>query len=197
MEENEQKNQEENLKTKETSEPTIKLTEPTKDADYDHHKFNKGRAVIGFIGKLLAIIIIVTLVVIIVRALVFKRTDVLGYRFYMIMSGSMEPTINIHDAVIVKKADTYKTGDIVAFNHGNAVTVHRIIAENEDGTYQTQGDNNNAPDKNSITKDDIRGVYVNKISNLGEPITFLQTHIYVLIVIAVIIALIILARRVI
>ena len=109
----------------------------------------------------------------------------------------MEPTININDAVIVKKADNYKKGDIVAFTHGGAVTVHRIIEENEDGTYQTQGDNNNTPDKKEVTKDEIKGVYVSKISNVGQPITYLQNHIYILIVVIVIIALIIITRRVI
>ena len=55
-----------------------------------------------------------------------------GYAFLSIETGSMEPTINVDDVVIIKKVDVdeYKEGDIVAFwmnEHDIIPTVHRII----------------------------------------------------------------------
>jgi len=48
------------------------------------------------------------------------------------------------DVVIIKKEKNYKVGDIIVFNVENSIApiIHRVIYINEDGTYQTKGDNN-------------------------------------------------------
>ena len=61
---------------------------------------NKSGRILGMMGKIIVIAIIIFLIVISVRALVFKKYDVFGYRCYLIMSGSMQPTINISDLIV-------------------------------------------------------------------------------------------------
>ena len=176
-------------------EETKKEEQPTKKSKSTFGK------VLGIIGKTLGLAIIIFLIVIIVRAAAFKRYDVFGYRFYMIMSGSMEPNIKIGDAVIAKETNTkeLKQQDVIAFAHNNgAVTVHRIInvyTEGDKKMYETQGDNNNTPDGQLVQEQDIKGIIVAKISNVGTAILFIQNHIYIFILVIVLIILAIIVRR--
>lgn len=92
-----------------------------------------------------------------------------GYVALEVVSGSMEPTINKGDIIIVDtKIKEYKKNDIVVFydKEGSFIT-HRIISIN-DKEMITKGDNNNTQDEpTSINK--IVGKYVNKI-NKGQKI---------------------------
>lgn len=92
---------------------------------------------------------------------------VFGYAVLEVVSGSMEPTINIGDLIIIKKnINNLKEGEIVTFYdvNGSFVT-HRIIEINEDSII-TQGDANNTVDE-AINKDKIVGKYIRKIDKLG------------------------------
>lgn len=66
------------------------------------------------------------------------------YRPYNVITGSMEPVINVGDMVIVHSAKEYKVGDVLKFDEhdGQLPTVHRIIAI-KDGVYVCHGDNTN------------------------------------------------------
>ena len=77
-----------------------------------------------------------------------ETPDFLGIKTYVIISGSMEPNLNIGDIVITKKIskDKLKEGDIISFRQGQSVITHRIkevIYTNEGTEYKTKGDNNN------------------------------------------------------
>lgn len=92
-----------------------------------------------------------------------------GYGVLEVISGSMEPTIDIGDLVVINtKFDELKENDIITFYDakGSFVT-HRIIGI-VDGKYVTKGDNNNAEDQERITKDDVVGVYVTKVNGMGK-----------------------------
>ncbi len=168
-------------------------------------KAKKSKGIFGkimsILGKTVGIAIIVALIIITVRALVYKKYDVFGYRFYMIMSGSMEPNIHVGDAIIAKETNTkeLKQQDIIAFAHNNgAVTVHRIInvyTEENKKMYETKGDNNNTPDGQLVQEQDIKGIIVAKIPNVGTALLFIQKHIYIFILVVVIIILAIIVRR--
>ena len=84
-----------------------------------------------------------------------KTPSFFGIKTYVIISGSMEPNINIGDMVITKsKENELKVGDIISYRKGQSVITHRIsqIIENEKGerTYRTKGDNNNAENGEEI-----------------------------------------------
>ena len=121
-----------------------------------------------------------------------KIADFMGYKPFIVMSGSMETTINIGDLVIVKKVNSSSihTGDIIAFKNGNIVISHRVKdVINDSGIYKfkTKGDNNNVADDFIVNSDAIEGIFVNKIPGLGSILLFLGKPIGLLMVILVII----------
>lgn len=121
-----------------------------------------------------------------------KIADFMGYKPFIVMSGSMETTINIGDLVIVKKVNSSNihTGDIIAFKNGNIVISHRVKEViNDSGIYKfkTKGDNNNVADDFIVSSDAIEGIFVNKIPGLGSILLFLGKPIGLLMVILVII----------
>lgn len=103
---------------------------------------------------------------------------------YVIVSPSMVPTININDAIVVKreKDDQYSIGDIISFfsteySANGMVITHRIIEKNNRSSirslYTTKGDNNNIPDKQGVYTDDIYGKVLFVIPKLGYVQSFL------------------------
>ena len=84
----------------------------------------------------------------------------------VVLSGSMEPTIRIDDLIIVTEQEDYRENDIIAYQSGNMVVVHRIIQVEPD-TVITQGDANNAPDA-PIRKEMIKGKVVHWIPGAGR-----------------------------
>lgn len=106
------------------------------------------------------IIKIVILLIAISSIIVNKNNliDILPINILTVKSGSMIPTLNVNDIVIIKKERTYKIGDIVTYNYNNECLItHRIISKQEDGTYKTKGDNNNSDDPKYISNEDING----------------------------------------
>ena len=59
-----------------------------------------------------------------------KIPSFFGYKPFIVLSGSMEPTINTGDLAISKEIDTstLKVGDIISFKiKDNIVVTHRIV----------------------------------------------------------------------
>ena len=97
---------------------------------------------------------------------------------YVIVSESMIPTININDAVVVKRVDNdkYKVGDIISFssndiNYRGLIVTHRIINKENITTsnsiYTTKGDNNLVADRASVLTNQIYGKVLFIIPKLG------------------------------
>ncbi len=73
----------------------------------------------------------------------------LGYKNFIVLTGSMKPTLNEGDIVFVKETKEIKENDIIAFREGNSVVTHRVFElYKEDGKeyYITKGDANNGTD---------------------------------------------------
>jgi signal peptidase I len=90
-----------------------------------------------------------------------------------VVSKSMEPNLHIGDLIIVSSAD-YQIGDIIVFNvpaGKQGPIIHRIIAKNSDGTFQTKGDNNagQLAYEKSISRQNIIGRARWAIPLLGYP----------------------------
>lgn len=105
--------------------------------------------------------------------------DFFGFRTFSIITGSMEPVINIDDIVIVKKVDRIdiQNGDIITFTIENETITHRVLNISfVDGEliYTTKGDKNEVTDIEKIKYNQIEGKYITKIPKAGKLLTFLK-----------------------
>ena len=107
------------------------------------------------------------------------------YSAYVIMSGSMEPTIMTRDAIIVQRVDEgkLKKDDIITYKsedpyfYGIMIT-HRIVdITTVDGetVYVTKGDDNNTADRLKVKENQIYGKVVMVIPKIGYIQAFLAT----------------------
>lgn len=146
----------------------------------------------NILKKILKIILWFLLVIIIIYNLysfislkILKKdiTSIKGYSVLEVVSGSMEPTINVSDLIIINQNDKkYKKNDIVTFKDvNNSFVTHRIIDITKKG-YITKGDANKSADLEYISKDKIVGKYVFKISKLGSFIKAIKNPIVLILI---------------
>ena len=76
-----------------------------------------------------------------------KMVRLFGNSFLVVETGSMEPTINIGELIIVSSKPEYKVGDIVTIvDDEEYIYTHRII-KIENNMITTKGDGNNIEDE--------------------------------------------------
>ena len=93
-----------------------------------------------------------------------------GYAALIVQTGSMSPTINQGDLIIIKKTNDYKLTDIVTYiNESKETVTHRLIRhdENVEGAFVARGDFNDQEDMNPVTVDQIVGEWVFTIPKVG------------------------------
>ena len=105
-----------------------------------------------------------------------------GYGMSVVLSGSMEDRLSVDDLVIIKATDDYKVNDIVLYQDGDSLVIHRII-EIDGDTVTTKGDANNVADE-PINKSQIKGVLVYDIAGLGAMVNILKQPVSVFIILA-------------
>lgn len=168
---------------------------------YKIDKVQKEGQRIHTIGRIISIILYIILVPMIVFnfTLIIKSfikpnetPDFLGYKSFVIVSGSMEPTIMTGDAILVKEVpqSEIKINDIISFSQGETIVTHRVIGifeENGIKKYKTKGDNNNTEDREKITYKQIEGKYQFKINQFGIIIKILKNKITLIVLILIII----------
>jgi len=108
--------------------------------------------------------------------LISSRTEVAGLRSFVVLTGSMEPTIPVGSIVVTQIKDLYLPGDIVTYTHEDKKVTHRIIGTNQNG-YVTKGDANNTNDSFPVFKKDIVGRDILLIPSIGSIIKYLRTPI--------------------
>lgn len=91
--------------------------------------------------------------------------SVLGYTYFEVASGSMSPTINKDDMVIVKLDSEYEQEDIVTYMLNGDFITHRV-KKIDTSTITTKGDANNTKDA-PISKDSVLGRVVLIIPHAG------------------------------
>ena len=105
------------------------------------------------------------------------------FGFYIIVSPSMVPTIQINDGIIIKRLDhdNYDIGDIITFssndsNYEGLTVTHRVVKKKNvkmnNSMYTTKGDNNPVIDPSLVDTDSIYGKVLVKIPKIGYVRTF-------------------------
>jgi signal peptidase len=106
-----------------------------------------------------------------------EKIDTILYRVYAIETGSMVPTFNPGELIVVKRTNSYKVEDIITFDYQNSDVpiTHRIVEIQEDGKYVTKGDDNPVNDAYPVDKDDVIGEVVYNHSDWGNIILFMKS----------------------
>jgi len=142
--------------------------------------------------------------VILIAALMFASNtspdkSLFGYRYYTILTGSMEPTYGVGDMIFVKLADAKEinVGDVITFNpsqDSDAYLTHRVTEklENFEGTgvtcFRTRGDANNAEDSFLIDSSRVVGVVKFSLAKVGYVVRFVQLRWYLVVPVVIMIA---------
>lgn len=99
------------------------------------------------------------------------------YGAYVIVSGSMEPIIKVHDAVLTKRCneEDIHIGDVVTYRsledayYGILIT-HRVInieEKNGEKLFITKGDHNETIDRSPVRFSQIQGKIIMRIPKIG------------------------------
>jgi len=127
--------------------------------------------------------ILITIVVVVASLLIVSVLPIPGnIKSYVVLSGSMEPSIKTGSVVFIKPDSLYKQGDVITFGQSSktqAPITHRIIETkvvNGTQVFMTKGDANNTADIAQIPKSDIQGKVFLTIPFLGYAVNFAKTR---------------------
>lgn len=94
----------------------------------------------------------------------------------VIVSGSMEPWIPVGSMAFIDQKDkAAEPGEIIAYQISETTIVHRVVDQNDDGTYITKGDSNDTADPASVSKHQIVGKEIFCISKAGYIVRFFHS----------------------
>lgn len=116
-----------------------------------------------------------------------------GFGAAMVLSGSMEPTFSTGDLIVVRECETVALDDIVVFQDGGSLVVHRVIAM-DGGSIITQGDANNIPDE-PIELSAVKGRVLFWIPHGGSVVSVIKSPIGTICLIVAAIALVEIPHR--
>lgn len=159
--------------------------------------------VLKIIGNvLISIVTIICMLFIVICFTAFFQTRVLnmpypnifGKTIFIIQSGSMEPTIDVGDDVLVNiSASDINVDDIIVYKDltSDVLVCHRVIKFDGDQII-CQGDNNNAPDKD-VNSSQVVGKVQKIIPKVGLEQTLLRKPWAVIILVDILIIYIIIS----
>lgn len=127
--------------------------------------------------KIIKGLINVLTTLIIVVGVIFIGLYICGITPYVVLSGSMEPTIKTGSLCFINKHAKYeqiKEKDIIAFKSNGTLVTHRVDEINDDG-FVTKGDNNDNQDGSLVTKDNFVGKNIFWIPKAGFVIKLIQS----------------------
>lgn len=168
---------------------------------YQINDFEKSSKRMDILKKVIILLVYIIMVPIILYnlTLIIKSyinpseiPDFLGFKSFVIISESMEPTIMVGDAILVKevKEEKLKVNDIISFQDKDFINTHRIVEiVNDNGVkkYRTKGDHNGKEDKNLVTYEQIQGVCQFKIKGFGKITEIVKNKITLVVLLVVLV----------
>ena len=116
-----------------------------------------------------------------------------GFGTSVVLTGSMEPTLSANDLVVIRSADACSAGDIVVYQSGDSLVIHRVVRV-EDEYVVTKGDANNTED-DPVPLSAVKGRMLFAVPFLGVPVRLLQSPLGSILMIVLIAALVSLSWR--
>ena len=105
-----------------------------------------------------------------------------GYGAAVVLSGSMEPELSKGDLIVVKETEDFSLNDIVVFESGNSLVVHRVVGMGGEEIV-TKGDANNVAD-DPIKSSDVLGRVLFHIPFVGNVVNFIKTPVGTILLVA-------------
>lgn len=129
---------------------------------------------------------------------------VLGYKFMIVSSGSMEPTLPVGSLIIVTPCDydDLELGDIVTMNKSSTYLTHRVAGKKIDGVvidendplynssearWYTKGDANESEEGDAVISDgQVVGTVHHCFKSVGVVVRYVKANYKVLIILGII-----------
>ena len=146
---------------------------------------NKADFILSIILYVLIFLIILIGSVSIYHRVQDKPFSIFGYSFSYVVSGSMEPKLEVGDVILSKELDSYndlQEGDIITYKSGEGALqghyithrIHSIEYENGEISYfKTKGDAVNEVDSENVYPEKIRSIYIRRLSLLSFIVSML------------------------
>ena len=117
--------------------------------------------------------------VIVIVLLIWFTIGIFPIKPIGIASGSMAPTINIGDMVIVQKCspNDVNIDDIIEYTRKDYSVIHRVIdkyQKNGETYFITKGDNNNSADSEPVSEEMLKGKIIFRVPYVAWPTIWLE-----------------------
>ncbi|GAA2893561.1 hypothetical protein GCM10010472_60180 [Pseudonocardia halophobica] len=139
----------------------------TADADQETARHASAPPRVHPVRRVLNLVLgLVVLVVVALAAAVALVPAVVGGHSLTVLSGSMEPTLQVGSVAVIKPVDTaqVKPGDVLNFTDRDAATgqarvvTHRVVEVLPGPAFVTKGDANRTNDPAPVAAQDVHGV---------------------------------------
>ena len=98
-----------------------------------------------------------------------------GFGGAVVLSGSMEPTLSVGDLLLVVPSEQYEVSEVVVYQEGQSLVVHRIMRIDGESAV-TKGDDNTGED-DPILLTQIKGKVIFSVPLVGHLVRFIKTPI--------------------
>ena len=126
-----------------------------------------------YIKRVIDVLIIIALLILVliiygyIEKYVLKKDYInyFGYTLFEVASGSMSPTINVGDIVLVKITKDIENNNIITYKENNYFVTHRVIKIEQDNII-AKGDYNDSIDK-EVNINDVLGKVIKVFPGVG------------------------------
>ena len=152
------------------------------------------KKLLGVLQSLL-LVVIFAILPLVVFTLISSKMEFLGFKSFVVLTGSMSPLIPTGSIVYSQNTNNYRIGDIISFEKNSVIVTHRIIdvldqdknhvsyfasplgktSNPSEVFYKTQGDANNVADSELVSAKSVVGEAALHFPYLGFLIMFLKT----------------------
>ena len=121
-----------------------------------------------------------------------KIPDILGYKMFVVLDGDMDQAIEYGDLIFTHNIapENLEKSNLIAFrNNTNKVTIHRIIKITEDDIgrqFEMQNSVNEVGDTKCVKENQVEGLIIHRIPNIGVILYKIQEPYIILILIGIV-----------
>ena len=121
-----------------------------------------------------------------------KIPDILGYKMFVVLDGDMDQAIEYGDLIFTHNIapENLEKSNLIAFrNNTNKVTIQRIIKITEDDIgrqFEMQNSVNEVGDTKYVKENQVEGLIIHRIPNIGVILYKIQEPYIILILIGIV-----------